>query len=380
MKFFGFSLLLSLCACSAQPSEPAARVQGQRIIGGSDSPPADDAVMLILTQRNITSVCSSVLIAPNLLLTARHCISAEYPSDGIHCNPDGSLILPSGGQLGAPVSPDKISVFAGASVPSQGSFPGGTVAAKGQQIITGDGPSVCKDDIALVVLDRALDQPPARLGLGLVVAQDAHLSVVGYGLTETTDPNSLYSTRHRRDDVPVEFVGILPDTFTLGRSVCKGDSGGPAFDPGTGAVVGAYSLGFPGANAADCSSEEAVNYFVDVTHYETMLRMAFTAAGQPFPDPIMLDAGTDSGSSAAGAPASDDGGTVDAGGAAGVAGTAGAGGSAVAQAGTSSVSGSGGSKSCQVSNIGGGASGATALLGALCAALVALRRRSRMGS
>jgi hypothetical protein len=376
MKFLGFSLLLGVCACSAQPSEPAARVQGQRIIGGLDSAPSDDAVMLILTQRNITSVCSSVLIAPNLLLTARHCISAEYPSDGIHCNPDGSLILPSGGQLGAPVSPDKISVFVGARVPSQGSFPGGTVAAKGQQIITGDGPSVCKDDIALVVLDRALDQPPARLGLGLVVAQDAHLSVVGYGLTESTDPNSLYSTRHRRDDVPVEFVGILPDTFTLGRSVCKGDSGGPAFDAATGAVVGAYSLGFPGANAADCSSEEAVNYFVDVTHYEAMLRMAFTAAGQPFPDPIMLDAGTDSGSSAAGAPASDE----DAGGAAGVAGTAGAGGSAVAQAGTSSVSGSGGSKSCQVSNVGGGASGATALLGALCTALIALRRRSRVDS
>jgi hypothetical protein len=378
MKFVGLSLLLSLCACSAQPSESGARVQSQRIIGGSDSPAADDAVMLILTARNITSVCSSVLIAPNLLLTARHCVSAEYPSDGIHCNPDGSLILPSGGQLGASVSPDKISVFAGATVPSNGSFPGGTVAAKGQQIITGDGPSVCKDDIALVVLDRALDQPPARLGLGLVVAQDAHLSVVGYGLTETTDPNSLYSTRHRRDDVPVQYVGILPDTFTLGRSVCKGDSGGPAFDPGTGAVVGAYSLGFPGANAADCSSEEALNYFVDVTHYEALLRQAFTAAGQPFPDPIVLDAGTDSGSSAAGAPASDDAGTVDdAGGAAGVAGTAGAGGSGT-QAGTSAVSGSGGSKSCQVSNVGGGASGATALFGALCAALVAVRRRLRV--
>jgi len=377
MKFLGFSLLLGVCACSAQPSEPAARVQGQRIIGGLDSAPSDDAVMLILTQRNITSVCSSVLIAPNLLLTARHCISAEYPSDGIHCNPDGSLILPSGGQLGAPVSPDKVSVFVGARVPSQGSFPGGPVAAKGQQIITGDGPSVCKDDIALVVLDRALDQPPARLGLGLVVAQDAHLSVVGYGLTESTDPNSLYSTRHRRDDVPVEFVGILPDTFTLGRSVCKGDSGGPAFDPSTGAVVGAYSLGFLGANAADCSSEEAVNYFVDVTHYEALLRTAFTAAGQPFPDPITPDAGIDSGSSAAGAPASDGGSgdDADAGDLGGTGGTAGNGGSA--QAGTSAVSGSGGSKACQVSNVGGGASRAAALFGALCAALVAMRRRSR---
>lgn len=368
---------LGMCACSSVPPEGASAVRQQRIIGGTDSPPADDAVMLMLTDRDVASVCSSVLIAPNLVMTARHCVSAEYPADNIHCSPDGTLILPSGGQLGPPASADKLSFFSGADVKTaaDGILPGGTVVAIGQQIITGDGPSVCEDDIALVVLDRALTQAPMPLGIGLDVAQAQRVTAIGYGLTENTDPDARYSTRHRRDDVPVKYVGILPNTFTLGRSVCKGDSGGPALDGKSGAVLGVYSLGFPGANATDCSSEEALNYFVDASRYDTLLHDAFAAAGQPYPSPIVLDAGTDSGSDSAGATASDD---------AGLGGGAGAGAGddagGTAPAGTSGVkSNPGTSKSCQVSNVGGDVSRAPALLGALCAALVALRRRSRVG-
>ena len=301
-------------ACSAPPLEEAPVVARQRVIGGSASPATDDAVMLMLTNRDVTSVCSAALIAPNLVITARHCIAAEYPEDGINCSPDGTLIMPSGGELGVPVSPEKIDFFAGLSLTGQ-PFPTGTPAAIGQQVITGTGPSVCRDDLALVVLDRALDQTPIKVGLGLPVVQAGLVSVVGYGLTELTDPNVRYDQRHRRDGVAIKYIGLLPNTFTIGRSVCKGDSGGPALDATTGALLGVYSLGFPGKNAADCSSEEAVNYFVDVARYEDLLHQGFAAAGQPYPDPIVVDAGADAeaGVQDAGDAAADEAGTSDAG-------------------------------------------------------------------
>jgi hypothetical protein len=46
-----------------------------------------------------------------------------------------------------------------------------------------------------------------------------------------------------------------------------------------------YSLGFPGIDAEACTSDNALNYFVQVNRYEDMLRQAFDAAGQPFPEP-----------------------------------------------------------------------------------------------
>jgi hypothetical protein len=218
-------------------------------------------------------------------MTARHCIVAEYPADNIRCNADGTVTMPSGGQLGESVSPSDINVFTGGTVQAGGVFPGGEPAARGAQILTSTWPTVCRDDLALVVLDTALPQPTLTFDLQKQMSQADVVSVVGYGLTENSGADDKYSPRQRRDGVRVKYVGTLPDTFVLSRSVCKGDSGGPALDSATGAVLGVYSLGFPGEDAASCSSETSLNYFVQVNRYESMLREAFDAAGQPFPDP-----------------------------------------------------------------------------------------------
>lgn len=372
MKIKSLFLALVACACSATPADPIGS-QRQSIIGGNPSTSADDAVLLMYTQRAASSVCSAVLIAPNLVLTARHCISTTYPTDDIMCNPDGTpTSATGGGQLDAPTKPSTVSFFSGLHVSTDSNgFPGGTVVAQGKQIIAATGPSVCKDDIALVVLDRALDQTPVPLGLGLALAPEQLVSVVGYGLTATTPVGSIYDDRHRRDNVAVKYVGILPNTFTLGRSVCKGDSGGPAFDPAIGAVLGVYSLGFPGSDAASCSSEEELNYFVEMSRYEDLLHQAFDAAGQPYPSPIVADGGVDAGADADVDAADGDAGG-DPGNDAGSAETGGTGG-----AGTSNAAGASSSKNvkssgCQVSAVGGGPSWPLVLL---AAAAVGLRRR-----
>jgi V8-like Glu-specific endopeptidase len=274
-------LLLSSCSSHDDPSA-AAR---QAIIGGKPTD-AHEGVVLIRTDRETAvSVCSGSIIAPNLLLTARHCTTAEYPEDDIRCNADGSLDLPSGGQLGESAPPERIHVFTGVNVPASNALPSGEPAARGAAILTTDGPSVCKDDIALVVLDRPVSVATLPLDLAKSAEVAALVNVVGYGITESSPPDEKYSARSERIGVPVRYVGTLPDTFALPRSVCKGDSGGPAIDPETGVVLGVYSLGFPGGNAAECSSENALNYFVQVNRYEELLRSAFEAAGQPFPEP-----------------------------------------------------------------------------------------------
>jgi MYXO-CTERM domain-containing protein len=278
------ALLLAGCGSSGPDSEPWASTT-HAVIGGVDSPDTDDGVLVIRTDRTKdTSVCSATLVAPNLLLTARHCIVAEYPADDIRCAADGTLMEPSGGQLGAPIAPENVHVFAGKQPGSDLGLPGGEPAAVVAEILTTDWPSVCRDDIALLVLDRPLSLPIVPLDLQKVIAKGTLVSVVGYGLTQTSEEADRWSTtRKRRDRIAVKYVDTLPSTFALGRSVCKGDSGGPALDSESGAVVGVYSLGFPGETVADCSSENALNYFAKVNDYEDLLREAFSAAAQPFP-------------------------------------------------------------------------------------------------
>ncbi|RYZ08709.1 MAG: trypsin-like serine protease [Myxococcales bacterium] len=284
-RYIVVAALLVVGCGSGEPSSSLGVVTNA-VIGGADSPDADDAVLVLRTDRvKDTSVCSSSLIAPNLLLTARHCIVAEYPADNIRCAADGTLTMPSGGQLGAPSQPEDVHIFAGRNPEHDGAsnLPGGTPAAIATQIVTTDWPSVCRDDIALVVLDRDLPLPVIPLALDQVVTKLTRVSVVGYGLTEESNEGDRWSVRQRRDRVPVKYVDTLPNTFALGRSVCKGDSGGPALDSESGAVVGVYSLGIPGESAADCTSQNALNYYAQVNRYPELLRQAFEAAGQPFP-------------------------------------------------------------------------------------------------
>jgi len=200
------------------------------------------------------------------------------------------------------------------------------------------------------------------------------VSVVGYGATETSDADAKYSPRHRRDGVPVKYVGTLPDTFVLPRSVCKGDSGGPALDAATGAVLGAFSMGFPGDDVAACSSDTALNYFVQVNRYESLLREAFDAAGQPFPEPIGdggaggadgsaggADAGNSEAAGAGGEPATGGPGSGDGSGSGGI-------------AGDGQAAGTSGSRTSHASDDGGCQFGAAAppAFGARFAALVLL--------
>ncbi len=70
----------------------------------------------------------------------------------------------------------------------------------------------------------------------------------------------------------------------MGESICEGDSGGPAFDSTTGAVVGIVSRGGndtdPVADDPAASCVGASNFYSEPSHFESIIDQAYAAAGQ----------------------------------------------------------------------------------------------------
>jgi len=225
----------------------AAPVDGESIgkatlpISGGFADTTDKAVVAV-AHPPTSSLCSGSLIAPNLVLTARHCVSATSGAQNVDCDTStAGQPHDAGGFLVTTADEAEVGTI-GESFVSRVFVP----PVEGQELL-------CGRDIAVLLLedpvpaDRAaplamrLDGPP--------VANEIY-SAVGYGLDETGDNAGV---RRRRDDLVLECVGAacavpqVLDTEWFGEGyVCSGDSGGPAIDA-DGNVFGVASRG-----EADC--------------------------------------------------------------------------------------------------------------------------------
>jgi len=240
------------------------------------SGPEDDGVVQLLSQtsRGTSWWCSGTLIAPNLVLTARHCITA-YQEGSFSCDSEGNLVSGPGGSMGALDDPAKIAIHAGtATLPK--------TVAHGLQIFAPQTTSICRNDIAIVMLDKPLTGIPIfpiRALTGIEPGEQVRL--VGYG----TDDDGGFSIRHTRIGLAVSKVGSNPfrpvgdpipnRTFmTVGPTLCIGDSGGPALSD-QGALVGVFSQ-FDGL----CTSPNAKDFFTLVAPFmNDLIVPAFAAAG-----------------------------------------------------------------------------------------------------
>ncbi len=152
-----------------------------------------------MTASRSTQLCTGTLIAPNLVISALHCV-APLRDSNFQCNPDGTVtqLSPGAGELGAPVAPEEVSVRVGLDAVHS------DVAALGKVLLTTNSLSICNNDLALVLLDTALDLPLSRLRLDEGLALGEPLTIVGYGTNSVSgDP----VTRRAIDMVRVSDLG-----------------------------------------------------------------------------------------------------------------------------------------------------------------------------
>jgi len=113
---------------------------------------------------------------------------------------------------------------------------------------------------------------PLPVRLEAAYAKGEKFRAIGYGLTDQNDENSS-GVRYYRDDV--QMTSVLSNEFIGTRSICSGDSGGPAISQ-KGAVIGVTSRG------ADCNGDD--NLWTRVDKFESLIEEAVGYAGGTFRD------------------------------------------------------------------------------------------------
>jgi secreted trypsin-like serine protease len=241
------ALLVAACAvnCSSNPA-PTDRVAmtSSPIQGGTTDSThtfAVGVVQLAQEAQNMVAFCSGVLLAPNLVATARHCV-AELTSTTIDC---------TSSTFGALYPASQVLVTIDTTITMNSAF------KSVSKVIVPTGANqtaVCGNDIALMILDANITLPQYAEPIITPPMTDAQyrpvVTAIGYGIDTPTDTQgNSAGIRRIRENVPLtcipndsSFTDCFTDPsaksvltaaeFVSGDSTCEGDSGSAAFEQG----------------------------------------------------------------------------------------------------------------------------------------------------
>ncbi len=233
------SLGLPLAACGGSDGDDIRIGDASASIMGGYLDETDTMVIGIQQIGGNFGRCSGTLIAPNVVLTAQHCVAETSGGGSVQCGLTQFYPAQSPGQL---------------YITTNTTF---TMSPSDyrpvREVHISSGPQFCGNDQAILILTDPIPPEVAipatpRVDEPLVPGEEYY--AVGYG--QLYDSNNAPSgTRYRRDALHAECIGAacgysqITDTEWLGETgVCSGDSGGPAFDLQN-RVTGVASRGAP---------------------------------------------------------------------------------------------------------------------------------------
>lgn len=282
-SFLAWVLALAAAGCS----DPTGTSR-DAIIGGTPSDASQDFVVVIANYSGNIE-CNADLIAPNLLVTARHCVGVLDPTHPLACTV-GSATRSSPTVMGD-YPPSDFVVYKDELL-TQPVTGGNNLAVHVTQVIDAGASTLCGEDIAFVVLD----QPPASLPVATLSttlpAPGDLVTVVGSGEIDTDGDFPV----QRLQRTGVQVLALGPTTVPLSDagsaryavpagefastvSFCHGDSGGPAIDA-SGNITGIVS--------ATPSCMTGPDDFTSIAAHLDLATQAYATVGITFP---VVDAG-----------------------------------------------------------------------------------------
>jgi len=306
------SLALVVGGCSSglpadvseeNPGETSATIQG----GKNDGNAHPSAIGLMV---NFVSICSGALIAPNLILTARHCVATPPPQ--IDCATAKFPAEPvSGGSVYVTTNPNLLTTQPMDYI-------------RGAKIFTPEPTGVCGNDIALVVLEENIDGVPLVAPNFDTTRFTEHTggfgytyTAIGYGLDAAVSSPNSSGIRRILDHISVSCVpgaanpltdcdaikglqGVYaPEEFIGGSGTCQGDSGSSAYEQRAFNKNELVSLGVLSRGGA--SGDNCVGSFYTRTDSWKDLILEALAYAQPlggYPTPAWAAGGSETAASA----------------------------------------------------------------------------------
>ncbi|HEX8796242.1 MAG TPA: trypsin-like serine protease [Polyangiaceae bacterium] len=217
-------VVLAVLACSGAPDAPLAAstpsVDRVAALRGIADRGFDPAVVLIDVAG--TGWCAGALLAADVVVTARRCVEI----------PRGDLACPAHGpQVAGPRDLTTLRILVGDDTSSA------VERARGREVLLPPGDTLCRDDLALLLLTQPIEDVTPFLPSPIGAARGDHVRSVSVTARAKTV----------RDHVPV--AATSDREMVLDEAPCAGEPGGAVIDETTGQLLGLLSRGEPGCAA-----------------------------------------------------------------------------------------------------------------------------------